>query len=81
MAPDKNKGLSTYWEKIAKDLGNAPKYDFLELQRELYHTCKLQGYTSSEMQEFSSKCFELATDMNEEENKALLDKNWSENLV
>ncbi len=74
MAVDNNKDLSKYWEKTVKDVETAPKYNFLELQRELYHTCKLQGYATSEIQAFSSKCFELAPNINEEENKALLNK-------
>jgi hypothetical protein len=62
------------WKKIAEEMLSAPRYNFQELQMNLYHTCKDHGYTVKEIQAFTSKCIDLATVMDENENRELLDK-------
>jgi hypothetical protein len=62
------------WRKISADWRTAPKYDFLALQQEVHHMCKLAGYSTLELQAFSNKCFDLASKINEEENRVVLDR-------
>jgi hypothetical protein len=68
------------WKKITEEFKAAPKYNFFDLQKELYHSCLTQGYSIDEIKKFSSLCFQLASNMDEEESKPFINeisrKNW-----
>jgi hypothetical protein len=49
-------------------------FDFFELQKDLFHTLKEEGYDFSLLQEFNSKCFSLASSVDEDEAKDLFKK-------
>jgi hypothetical protein len=73
MAANRKADLNKYWENIKNEMKQTPNYDFQTLQKGLYHECMIAGYSPSEIEKFSSKCFELALKIDEKENKPLLD--------